>query len=389
MMWSDICAKADCDQFAFQTMSNSDRTERGHFWRHSITGRNMTDFPIFDGHNDLILRLLQDDVTADAVASGLPDGHIDKPRARKGGFGGGMFAIFVPNSVRSSDHHDLMRNPPYDIPLPDQVSETDATDWTEKGFAAVDDLAAAGAIRVCRNVQEIEAALPAEEMAAVIHIEGAEAIDRDFEKLHDWHSRGLRSLGPVWSRDTIWGHGVPFRYPSDPDIGPGLTEDGKALIRACNHLNIMIDLSHLNAQGFEDVARITDAPLVATHSNAWAVCPHARNLTDRQLAMIRESDGMVGINFASAFLRPDGRMDSEFELDIMLRHFDHLIRSLGEERLGMGSDFDGALVPDKIGDCEGLPRLLAALRSLGVDDDLMAKITHGNWLRVLRKTWGQ
>jgi len=253
----------------------------------------------------------------------------------------------------------------------------------------MDDLASAGAIRICRTAQQVEAALPAAEMAAVIHIEGAEAVDRGFEKLNTWYARGLRSLGPVWSRDTVWGHGVPFRYPSGPDTGPGLTDDGKALIRECNRLKIMVDLSHLNEKGVEDVARITDAPLVATHSNAWAVCPHSRNLTDRQLAVIRDSDGMVGINFASAFLRPDGRMDAEFELDIMLRHFDHMVTTLGEDRVGFGSDFDGALVPEKIKDCAGLPNLLAALRSHGVNDSLMVKLTHANWLRVLRKTWGE
>lgn len=349
----------------------------------------MSDFPVFDGHNDLILRLLRGDVTAEEVASGLDDGHIDKPRAQRGGFGGGMFAIFVPSPDDKAMRHDEMRNPPYDIALPSEVSEAEATKWTLRGFDAMEDLAAAGAIRICRSAQEIEDALPAEEMAAVIHIEGAEAVDRDFDKLNAWHARGLRSLGPVWSRDTIWGYGVPFRYPSNPDTGPGLTDSGKALIRECNRLKIMVDLSHLNGKGFDDVALITDAPLVATHSNAWSVCPHSRNLTDRQLTMIRESDGMVGINFASAFLRPDGRMDSEFGLDIVLRHFDHLVDSLGEDRIGLGSDFDGALVPDPIGDCAGLPNLLTALRSHGVDDGLMAKITHGNWLRVLRKTWGE
>lgn len=349
----------------------------------------MTDFPVFDGHNDLVLRLLLGDVSADGVASGLPDGHIDKPRAQQGGFGGGMFAIFVPSPDNKAVRHDQMRNPPYDIALPTPVSEAEATEWTERGFDAMEALEAAGAIRICRCAAEIEKTLPAEEMATVIHIEGAEAVDREFEKLNAWHARGLRSLGPVWSRDTVWGYGVPFRYPSDPDTGPGLTDAGKALVRECNRLKIMVDLSHLNAKGVEDVARITDAPLVATHSNAWALCPHSRNLTDRQLKMIRESDGMVGINFASAFLRPDGQMDSEFELDIVLRHFDHLIDSVGEDRVGLGSDFDGALVPDPIGDCAGLPNLITALRSHGVDDGLMAKITHGNWLRVLRQTWGE
>lgn len=349
----------------------------------------MTGFQVFDGHNDLTLRLLRGDATADGVASGLADGHIDKPRAKRGGLGGGMFAIFVPSPGNKDVRHDEMRNATYDIPLPDPVSEDEALAWTERGFDVMDDLESAGAVRICRTADEVAATLPAHEMAAVIHIEGAEAIDRDFEHLNAWHGRGLRSLGPVWSRDTVWGHGVPFRYPSDPDTGPGLTEDGKALIRECNRLKIMVDLSHLNAKGVEDVARISDSPLVATHSNAWAVCPHSRNLTDRQLEMIRDSDGMVGINFASAFLRPDGRMDAGFELDIMLRHFDHLVDKLGEDRVGLGSDFDGALVPEQIGDCAGLPHLLTALRSHGADDGLMAKVTHGNWLRVLRKTWGK
>jgi membrane dipeptidase len=349
----------------------------------------MTDFPIFDGHNDLLLRLLLDQVTAEGVSAGLSDGHIDKPRAIRGGFGGGMFAIFVPSLGDLDVRHDEMKKPSYDIALPAQVSEQRAVEWTERAFTCFEDLAAAGAIRLCSTAAEVDAALPAEEMAAVIHIEGAEAIGRDFARLHAWHARGLRSLGPVWSRETIWGHGVPFRYPSDPDIGPGLTEAGKALVKECNQLKILIDLSHLNAKGVEDVARISDAPLVATHSNAWSVCPHSRNLTDRQLDMIRDSDGMVGINFASAFLRPDGRMNSEFELDIVLRHFDHLVQKVGEDRVGLGSDFDGALVPELIGDCAGLPNLLSALRSHGVDDGLMAKITHGNWLRVLRTTWGE
>ncbi|ASP21775.1 membrane dipeptidase (peptidase family M19) [Antarctobacter heliothermus] len=348
----------------------------------------MTKFPVFDGHNDLVLRLLRGDVTAEQVTEGLHDGHIDKPRAQSGGFGGGMFAIFVPSPGNKAVRHEEMIKPAYDIPLPEIVSEVEALDWTDRGFAALEDLETAGAVRLCRTAAEVETALPAPEMAAVMHIEGAEAVDREFERLHTWHARGLRSLGPVWSRDTVWGHGVPFRYPSDPDTGPGLTEAGKALIRECNQLKILVDLSHLNEKGVDDVARITDAPLVATHSNAWAVCPHSRNLTDRQLDMIRDSDGMVGINFASAFLRPDGRMDAEFELDIMLQHFDHLVQRLGEDRVGLGSDFDGALVPAPIGDCSGLPALVEALRSHGVDDGLMAKITHGNWLRVLRKTWG-
>lgn len=349
----------------------------------------MTQALVFDGHNDLVLRLLRGEVSAEDVAAGLADGHIDKPRAIQGGFAGGFFAIFVPSPGDKAVRHEEMRKPSYDVPLPTPIDAPYALDWTLQGFEALADLERAGAVRLCRTSRDIADALTAEPMAAVTHIEGAEAIDRDFQQLHAFHDMGLRSLGPVWSRDTVWGHGVPFRFPSSPDIGPGLTDAGKALIRECNALKIMVDLSHLNEKGFDDVAKITDAPLVATHSNAWSVTPHSRNLTDRQLDMIRDSDGMVGINFASAFLRPDGRMDDDFGLDIVLMHFDHLVERLGENRVGLGSDFDGALVPKPIHDCAGLPNLVAALKAHGVDDALLNKLCHENWLRVLRKTWGE
>jgi membrane dipeptidase len=202
-----------------------------------------------------------------------------------------------------------------------------------------------------------------------------------------FHAAGLRSLGPVWSRPTIFGHGVPMRFPGDPDTGPGLTDTGKALVRACNDLRILIDLSHLNEKGFDDVAALSNAPLVATHSNAHALCPSSRNLTDRQLALIRETDGLVGLNFAAVFLREDGRMRTDFGIDVMLRHLDHLIEKLGETRVALGSDFDGASVSAEIGDAAGLTALRSAMRAHGYDEPLLERLCHGNWLRVLRATW--
>ena len=226
-------------------------------------------------------------------------------------------------------------------------------------------------------------------IAAIFHIEGAEAIDPDLNTLDVLYQAGLRSIGPVWSRPTIFGEGVPFRYPSTGDIGGGLTDHGLRLVRRCNALGIMIDLSHLNEAGFWDVARHSNAPLVATHSNAHAICPHARNLTDNQLAAIRDSDGMVGLNFAVAFLRDDGKMLDDVPLEQMLRHIDHLITHLGEDRVGFGSDFDGAVVPAKIGSAAGLPALRQAMAQHGYDQNLMTKLCHTNWLRVLEKTWGK
>ncbi|MBY6153888.1 dipeptidase [Vannielia litorea] len=352
----------------------------------------MTDWPaprIFDGHNDTLLRIMSGKITAQDVAAGLPDGHIDLPRAKQGGFGGGFFAMFVPSPADKAVRYEVMENPPYDLPLPPPIPQAEAWDFVTREFAELEALEAAGAVTICRTAAEIEALLQGERMAAVAHIEGAEAISEGCEELEQLHARGLRSLGPVWSRPTVFGEGVPFRFPSTGDIGPGLTDAGKRLVAECNRLKIMLDLSHLNEKGVDDIAALTDAPLVATHSNAHAVTPHSRNLTDRQLAQIAETGGMVGINFASAFLRTDGKMLADFSLDLMMRHLDHLVKFLGEDGVGFGSDFDGALVPQEITDCAGLPNLRAALRKHGVDDALMHKLAHGNWLRVLRATWGE
>ena len=210
---------------------------------------------------------------------------------------------------------------------------------------------------------------------------------KTLDALGVFYRAGLRSLGPVWSRNTRFAEGVPFRFPATPDAGGGLTDAGKALVRECNRLGIMLDVSHLNGAGFRDLAEISEKPIVATHSNAHAICPHARNLTDEQLRIIADSDGMVGLNFATAFLRPDGQMVDEAPFELMLRHLDHLIGILGEDRVGLGSDFDGAVIPDGIKDLAGLPNLRAAMQAHGYDDELMEKLCWGNWMALLRRTW--
>ncbi|WP_245972369.1 dipeptidase [Rhodovulum iodosum] len=343
---------------------------------------------VLDGHNDVLLKLYRAGglAAAETFITGR-DGHIDLPRATEGGFGGGFFAVFIPSAIDLDEKTEQMQRPSYDLPLPEPIDWEDALPVALTEAAILFRLEELGALTVCRSAADMRACLAGGRMAAILHMEGAEAIDPDLHALDVLYRAGLRSLGPVWSRPTIFGHGVPFRYPSDGDIGPGLTDHGLRLVKRCNELRIMIDLSHMNMAGFWDVARQSDAPLVATHSNAHAVCAHARNLTDDQLAAIRDSDGMVGLNFAVAFLREDGRM-VDTGLDQMLRHLDHLIDRLGETRVGLGSDFDGAVVPSEIGSAAGLPALREAMRAHGYDEGLMKKLCQENWLRVLEKTWG-
>ena len=149
-----------------------------------------------------------------------------------------------------------------------------------------------------------------------------------------------------------------------------------------------IDLSHLNEAGFWDVARITTRPLVATHSNAHAVTAATRNLTDRQLGAIADSGGLVGVNFGCQFLRLDGVKNPATGPDDILRHMDHLLAKLGEEGVALGSDFDGAMMPEFLKDAAGLPKLTAAMLDAGYGEALVRKITWENWQGVLARCIG-
>ena len=209
-----------------------------------------------------------------------------------------------------------------------------------------------------RSVAELTHCFETGVLAAILHFEGAEAIDTDLDALEVFYRAGLRSLGIVWSRPNAFGHGVPFRFPSSPDTGPGLTDAGFRLVDGCNELGILLDLSHLNERGFWDVAQRTAAPLVVTHAAAHAICPSSRNLTDYQLDAIRESDGMVGLNFEVSAVRPDSYDEPDTPLAVLVRQIDYLVERMGIDHVGFGSDFDGATMPREIGDISGVPKLV-------------------------------
>jgi membrane dipeptidase len=348
--------------------------------------------PIFDGHNDTLLSLYTGERGEGATFFERSDkGHIDLPRAHAGGFGGGFFAVYVPPEEKR-EHWDRSQYATADgfaVPLPPPLERAYAQRVAIAIAASLFRLEAqsGGQVKVVRTADELAGCLRGGVLAAILHFEGAEAIDPHLDALEVFYQAGLRSLGLVWSRPNAFAHGVPFKFPSAPDTGPGLTDAGRELVRACNRLGIMIDLSHLNEQGFWDVAGLSDAPLVATHSNAHALCPSTRNLNDKQLDAIKESDGMVGLNFHVGFLRADGADNADTPLEVMAQQLDYLVERVGIDRVGFGSDFDGATMPQEIGDVAGLPKLIEALRERGYDDAALGKITHENWVRVLHKTW--
>ena len=336
----------------------------------------------FDGHNDMLLRLwLDDDWGAAAFLESDGSGHIDRERMAAGRMKGGFFAIFIPADKRKmlaagpiEQKHALTQCLEM-IDIYDLICETDFAPCRKKSDVG----------RKTGKTLDKTPDRTSDRIGAVLHIEGAEMISDNLDELDILYQRGVRSIGPLWSRSNIFGHGAPFSFPGSPDQGDGLTDAGKALIAACDERRILVDLSHLNEAGFWDVAACSERPLMATHSNAHALCPAPRNLTDRQIDAIAERGGIVGACFASSYLRDDGRKLADTPLEVILRQLDHLVSRLGEDGVGLGSDFDGAVIPAAIGDCSGLPALGDAMLANGFGTELTQKICAGNWQRFLRE----
>nr|WP_321457489.1 dipeptidase [uncultured Cohaesibacter sp.] len=344
----------------------------------------MNTVPVFDGHNDTLLRLEMAEREGNPLSfiEGSEKLNIDLPKAKKSNFAGGLFALFVPPVGKLGDKPSFQE-------MTKEIEQPYALDLTKAMMERGKKLAAEsnGEIRICLSSADIKQAMADKVLAIMFHIEGAEAIDADFKALEDLHDAGLRSIGPVWSRSNIFGHGVPFDFPGSPDSGPGLTDLGKELVRQCNKLSILIDLSHMNEKGFWDVAALTDKPMLATHSNVHALCGSRRNLTDKQLAAIEESKGLVGLNYSVGFLRSDGdKSKVDMDLDVMVDHLAYLVEKLGEEGVGLGSDFDGTTVPSKIGSCLGNEALIERMHERAFGEALIAKIAHENWLSFLERS---
>lgn len=344
--------------------------------------------PIFDGHNDTIMKIRDGSTKFFEENEG---GHIDLPRAKRGGLAGGFFAVWVPDQSVKIDPDDPNTSPYSDASkLPPMMSTASAQHYALSSLGLLLNLEkkSNGAVTIVRTASELQNAIDNGTFAVELHLEGAEPIDAALNSLPVWYAAGVRSIGLVWSRTNVFAHGVPFKFGATPDTGPGLTDAGVALVKACNELGIMLDVSHLNEAGFWDVAKHSTAPIVATHSNAWAIAPSTRNLTDKQLDAVKESDGVVGVNFHIGFLNRDGSADpATTTVAIMADHTAYLAEKLGIDRVALGSDYDGALMAGDLKDAAGLPLLIAELRTRGFDDASLRKIGHENWVRVLGKTW--
>jgi len=319
--------------------------------------------PILDGHEDFITAIPSQD-NRDFLQES-DKGHVDLPRAQRGCLGGTFVSIY----------------------LNDQQAELNAVGYAIKemdDYLRICDRSE-GQVRAVRTTAELDAALDEGAFAGIIHFEGADPISYSLKELRVFYAAGLRSLGVVWSRPTIFGYGVMFRGPQPEQ---GLTDAGFALVEECNRLGILLDVSHLNPAGFWDLAKATQRPFVATHSSVKAIAPHVRNLDDDQIKMIAEKDGTIGINFATGFLRPDTDMNNDdIAVDLVVSHFEYVINLVGDRHVSFGTDYDGARVPRELSDAATLPIVLRAFKQRGWSDDRIERICNGNFRRVLAAVW--
>ena len=311
---------------------------------------NCCDIPYFDAHCDTVSR-------CERLGCALRenDGHLDLRRLKTYRKAAQFFAIF----------HDGAKAPPDGM---------FAECGRQRALFARELAANADIVAQCRTRAEIERANADGKVAALLSCEGGELLDCDPARL-DWaREAGVRVVNITWNHANA----LAGSHSDAPERG--LSELGRAFVRRARELDICLDVSHCSDAAFWDLMRITEKPVLATHSNARAVCGHTRNLTDDMFRAVCETGGAVGVNFYAAFVARSERPS----MDDILRHFDHFLALGGAKHLALGADLDGCdVLAGGLGGVEDMPRLWDALRSHGFDAALLEDIFYNNLLRVL------
>jgi len=340
-------------------------------------------------------------------------GQIDIPRMKEGGMDLIFFVIWM-DKINYIDNDNAYKKANEII---------DAVESVEQKYPTQ--------IRLIRSADE--ALLTVEEglIAGTFGMEGGYAIENDLSKLEHFYSRGVRYFAPTWNHNTRWATAAKFETSDTSGYPLGLTAFGRQVIKKCNELGIMIDLSHAGAQTVSDILEITEDPVIASHSSVWSLTPHFRNLKDSQLRAIAAGGGVIFVNFNSGFVdstyesrynafielhkkeidslklelefeeREDELKDEIFihfksELDkirppfeVLIDHIDYIAKLVGVDHVGLGSDFDGVRsMPKEMDDVTDLPKITRALFDRGYSEDGLEKILGGNLLRVFKKVTG-
>ena len=317
------------------------------------------DSMVIDGHCDTLGDLVEG---LRSLGEQSEIGEVDLPRLRAGGVTGQIFACFVPV------HQYRYGAARHALALVDAFHEA-LVDYPDQ-------------LTLATTARDIRRAKAQEKVAGILGLEGAEAIEGSLEVLRCFYRLGVRVFGLTWNFRNEVADGV-----LEGGEAQGLSTFGVQVIEACNRLGILIDVSHLAPVGLADVLRVSQHPIIASHSNATALCNFMRNLTDSQIEAIAQQGGLIGVTFVPAFLTTP-RTDAS--LDHVLDHIDHLLKVAGPDQVMIGSDFDGMgpLTPRGLQDVSRYPALTAGMLARGHDPSTVRQVLGLNFLRVFEQVTG-
>ena len=244
-------------------------------------------------------------------------------------------------------------------------------------------------IRPVYKYSDIENNVKNNYINAMLTLEETSIIDNDINNLKKFYDLGVRMTTLTWNYPNGIGYpnvDLSIEHKDNPtynfNIKDGLTDFGKDVVRKCNDLGIIVDVSHLSDKGFYDVVEVSSYPIVASHSNARSVCRAGRNLTDDMIKTLAAKGGVMGLNYCSSFISEED--DNFTSIENMVKHINHIVKVGGIDCIGLGSDFDGINNKLEIIDASGMNLLYKELKKYYSDDDI-EKIFYKNVLRVYKE----
>lgn len=316
---------------------------------------------LIDAHNDTMMKVVNSETFVDIGQD--TSFHIDLPKMRKGQVNVAYFAAFT------TDFGDIEKN------NSTILASINALRYTEKlnpdTFCIAEDYA------------QLEKALAEEKRIGIQTIEGGYAISQENAKhlLSQYEDLGVKAIALLWNFSSAIGEGNLEKYPDEAPSEGGLTDFGKWIITEMENRDIIIDVSHMNARTFWDTVKISKRPIIASHSGAAQVKPHGRNLTDDQLRAIANLSGVVNVVFCRYFIG-----DEYSGVSKLVDHIEHIVNVIGDDFVGLGSDFDGATMPVDLVDISEMGRIREELEKRGFSQESIRKILGLNNLRLLKET---
>jgi len=312
---------------------------------------------VVDTHCDTLLRVVKGDYK---LHEENPVGHVDIPRLRKGGVGVQFFAAYISAEYK-----------------PDRSTRR-FLQLCDSFYTALENNASD--LHLILKTSDIDQAQSEGKIGAFLSVEGGEALEGDLAVLRMLYRLGVRAIGLTWNERNQIAEGL-----GECRSGGGLTDFGVQVVQEMNRLGMIVDVSHISEPGFWDCIKVSKHPIIASHSNAKAVCNHARNLTDEQIKALARNGGVMGMNMAVEFLHTDRPVTVDHVVD----HIEHIVNLVGSKHVGIGADYDGiGKAPEGLENVAGLPLLTEALLRRGFNEEQVRDILGLNFRRVMTQVLG-